>query len=144
MTPAPPRVLIVDDQPSFRRLARELLERRGYSVVGEADSAAAAVDAAERLAPDAVLLDVRLGDGNGFEVSDALTRASPAHAVLLVSNNDYCDCHRVKDSGARGFVLKSRLAATDLAEFWPTPAASCDSPRALPARPNGTNSARAS
>jgi DNA-binding NarL/FixJ family response regulator len=144
VTPAPVRVLIVDDQPSFRRLARELLERRGYSVVGEAGSAAAAVDAAERLAPDAVLLDVRLGDGNGFEVSDALTRASPAPAVLLVSNNDYRDCHSlVKDSGARGFVLKSRLAATDLAEFWPTPAAYSDSPRALPAGPNATNSPRA-
>ena len=144
MTPAPVRVLIVDDQPSFRRLARELLERRGYSVVGEADSASAAVEAAERLAPDAVLLDVRLGDGSGFEVSDALTRASPAPAVLLVSNNDYCDCHSlVKGSGARGFVLKSRLAATDLAEFWRTPAASCDSPRAVPARPNATNSPRA-
>jgi DNA-binding NarL/FixJ family response regulator len=144
MSPAPTCVLIVDDPPSFRRLARELLERRGYSVVGEADSAAAAVDAAERLAPDAVLLDVRLGDSNGFEVSDALTRASPAPAVLLVSNNDYCDCRRVKDSGARGFVLKSRIAATDLAEFWPTPAAWCDSPRAVSGRPDATNSPRAS
>jgi hypothetical protein len=67
-----------------------------------------------------------------------------APELLQVSNNDYCDCHRVKDSGARGFVLKSRLAAIDLAGFWPTPAASCDSPGALPARPNGTNSARAS
>ena len=105
-------------------------------VVGEADSAAAAVDAAERLAPDAVLLDVRLGDGNGFEVSDALTRACPAPAVLLVSNNDYRHCHSlIKDSGARGFVLKSRLAATDLAAFWPTPAARCDSPRSVPGWP---------
>ena len=145
MTPAPMRVLIVDDQPSFRRLARELLERRGYRVVGDADSAAAAVDAAERLAPDAVLLDVRLGDGNGFEVSDALTRASPAPAVLLVSNNDYRHCHSlIKDSGARGFVLKSRLAATDLAAFWPTPAARCDSPRSVPGRPHATTSPRAS
>jgi DNA-binding NarL/FixJ family response regulator len=145
MSPAPTCVLIVDDQPSFRRLARELLERRGYSVVGEADSAAAAVDAAERLAPDAVLLDVRLGDGNGFEVSDALTRASPAPAVLLVSNNDYRHCHSlIKDSGARGFVLKSRLAATDLAQFWPAPAACCDSRRAVPGRSDVTNAPRAS
>jgi CheY-like chemotaxis protein len=145
MMPAAVRVLIVDDQPAFRWLARELLERRGYTVVGEADSAAAAVDAAKRLAPEAVLLDVRLGDGNGFEVSDALTRASPAPAVLLVSNNDYRHCHSlIKDSGARGFVLKSRLAATDLAAFWPTPAACCDSPRALPARPHATTSPRAS
>ena len=143
MMSAPVRVLIVDDQPSFRRLARELLGRRGYRVVGEADSAAAAAAAAERQAPDAVLLDVRLGDGNGFAVCDALTRASPAPAVLLVSNNDHRHCHSlIKDSGARGFVLKSRLAATDLAKFWPTPAG--DSPRAVPVRPDATNPRRAS
>jgi PleD family two-component response regulator len=54
----PARVLIVDDAPVFRQVARELLERRGYTVVGEAGSAASAVDAVEWLAPDAVLLDV--------------------------------------------------------------------------------------
>jgi DNA-binding NarL/FixJ family response regulator len=119
--PLPARVLIVDDAPVFRQVARELLERRGYTVVGEADSAASAMDAAERLAPDAILLDVRLPDADGFELSAALVRASPGLAVLLASaDRAVPNPERVRASGARGFVLKSRLAATDLSECWPS------------------------
>jgi DNA-binding NarL/FixJ family response regulator len=72
-----------------------------------------------RLAPDAVLLDVWLGDGNGFDVACTLTPASPGLAVLLVSAEDYRHCHAlVRDCGARGFVLKSELACADLAEYF--------------------------
>jgi DNA-binding NarL/FixJ family response regulator len=116
----PARVLIVDDAPIFREVARELLVRRGYTVVGEADSAASAMEAAARLAPDAALVDVRLPDGDGFELSAALTRAHPELAVLLASADRVpADPARVRASGARGFVLKSRLAAIDLTQFWP-------------------------
>ena len=120
-TPNPPRVLIVDDQPSFRGMARKVLEWRGYVVAGEADSAASAIAAAERLAPDAVLLDVCLGEDSGFEVACALTQARPELAVLLVSSIDYRQCTPLlRGCGARGFVLKSELARVDLADFWPT------------------------
>ena len=116
------RILIVDDAPSFRRVARELLERRGYMIAGEATCAAAAVDAVERLAPDAILLDVRLPDGDGFEVSARLTRADPPPAVLLVSADDFLSCYaRVEACGARGFVPKSQLATAELVRFWPSP-----------------------
>ena len=121
-TPTPPRVLIVDDHPSFRDMARRVLALRGYLVAGEADSAASAIAAAERLAPDAVLLDVRLGDGSGFDVSCALTQACPGLAVLLVSSVDYRRCAGLlRDCGARGFVLKSALGSADLAAYWPAP-----------------------
>jgi len=114
------RVLIVDDQPVFRQAASALLAARGYCVVGEADCAAGAMRAVERLTPDAVLLDIRLGDDDGCDVARALTRAHPGVAVLLVS----CDDDRLRaapreGTGACGFVPKSRLVATDLAEFWP-------------------------
>jgi DNA-binding NarL/FixJ family response regulator len=119
-TPNPPRVLIVDDQPSFRGMARRVLEWRGYVVAGEADSAASAIAAAERLAPDAVLLDVCLGEASGFDVACTLTQARPGLAVLLVSSIDYRQCETLlRDCGARGFVLKSHLACVDLADFWP-------------------------
>jgi DNA-binding NarL/FixJ family response regulator len=117
----PARVLIVDDAPVFREVARELLERRGYIVVGEADSAATAIDAVAELAPDGVLVDVRLPDGDGFDLSATLTRAHPALAVVLASADRVApDPARVQACGARGFVLKSRLVATDLTQFWPS------------------------
>jgi DNA-binding NarL/FixJ family response regulator len=117
----PARVLIVDDAPVFREVARELLERRGYTVVGEADSAASAIDAVAQLAPDAVLVDIRLPDGDGFELSAALTRTHPELAVLLASADRIPPSPaRVRACGARGFVLKSRLVAADLTQFWPS------------------------
>jgi DNA-binding NarL/FixJ family response regulator len=123
--PLAPRVLIVDDQASFRAAARRLLEMRGYAVAGEADSAAAAVDAAARLKPDAILLDVCLGRTSGFEVASALRRACPEAAVLLVSCEDYRGCTTLlQECGARGFVLKAELVRADLAAYWPAPGAS--------------------
>ena len=122
MPGVPVRVLIVDDHPGFREAARGLLQRRGYAVVGEAGCAASAVDAGLRFAPDAVLLDIRLGDESGFEVARALCRACPRAAVLLVSSQDYGGCReRLRYSGACGFLLKSHLASADLSEYWPAP-----------------------
>ncbi len=118
----PVRVLIVDDQPPFRELAREVLHQRGYTVVGEAGCSATALAAALRLQPDAVLLDMRLGDESGFEVAWTLGRACPYAAILLVSNQDYGHCReRLRFCGARGFVLKSRLASVELGAYWPDP-----------------------
>jgi DNA-binding NarL/FixJ family response regulator len=116
------RVLIVDDSGPFRTAARELLRRRGYLVVGEAGSAAEAIEVAQQLAPDALLLDVHLPDGCGFEVSAVLTGARPELAVLLISADDSPPPdRRVEKCGARGFVPKSCLAATPLERFWRTP-----------------------
>jgi DNA-binding NarL/FixJ family response regulator len=122
MVGLPVRVLIVDDQPEFRELARQVLHSRGYTVVGEAGCSDSAIEAAQRLDPDAVLLDVRLGDDSGFEVAWALGRVCPEAAVLLVSNQDYGHCRdRLRFCGARGFLLKSRLAGVALREYWPDP-----------------------
>ena len=119
---APLRVLIVDDQLVFRRAARRLLGARGYAVVGEADCAAAALEAVEELEPDAILLDVGLGDESGFEVARALTRCDPAVAVLLVSVTDHGDGdEQAQTCGARGFLPKKWLAVTDLGRYWPAP-----------------------
>ena len=113
-------MLIVDDHPSFRTVARELLVARGYAVAGEATCGAEALAAAERLAPDAVLLDVRLGDDSGHDVARALSLLDDAPAVLLVSVLDDVDGdERALACGARGFLLKAGLAMADLGRFWP-------------------------
>src|SRR3954447_14731196 len=83
-----PRVVIVDDQPTFRHAARMLLAARGYDVVGEASCAPSALDAVERHAPAGVLLDVPLGGDDGLAVCGLLRRLRPGLAVLLASVDD--------------------------------------------------------
>ena len=114
------QVVIVDDHATFRGAARMLLEARGYDVVAEAVSAETAVAAVDQHEPAAVLLDVRLGEDDGFALCGTLTRLHPELAVLIASDGDFDHIDdRVAGCGARGFVRKSRLAQVDLKEFWP-------------------------
>src|SRR3954465_4527749 len=96
------RVVVVDDQATFRQAARLLLTARGYQVVAEAACAATALDAVERHAPEGVLLDVRLGGDDGFAVCDLLTRSRPELAVLLVSADEPIDPERIPPRRAAG------------------------------------------
>ena len=116
----PVRVLIVDDHPEFRDLARALLSVKGFEVIGEAGSRAGALEAAERLRPDAVLLDLGLGHDSGLDVARALSRTCPRPAVLLVSNGDFAGGEDVLEiAGVQGFLFKWRLARVDLGTYWP-------------------------
>ncbi len=118
--PGRPSVLIVDDAPSCRRAMRELLERRGYRVAGEAGCKVGALDLVERLEPDAVLLDVHLRDENGFELAALLNFRHPTIAVLLTSVDFGSSFFaRAEASGARGFVPKDQLAEVEFTMFWP-------------------------
>src|SRR5215211_3242599 len=85
----PARVVIVDDHSSFRDAARHCLTARGYDVVAEASCAATAMRALERYYPDVMLLDLHLGDDDGFAVCDAVTRIRPHLAVVLTSAENY-------------------------------------------------------
>ncbi|MGZ4167021.1 MAG: response regulator [Solirubrobacteraceae bacterium] len=119
MPSTPTRVVIVDDAAAFRDAARELLVARGYAIAGEAAGADEAVAVVERTAPDAVLLDVRLGEDDGLALAARLTRARPELAVLLTSATRDDRFHRLAPlHGARGFVAKQELVRADLAAFW--------------------------
>jgi DNA-binding NarL/FixJ family response regulator len=108
-------VLIVDDHPSFRRMARALLESEGFDVVGEAEDGASAIEAANSLRPDVVLLDVHLPDLDGFEVAAALVRNGKTSAVVMTSSHDVHDFGRlVEQSGAQGFIPKAELSGPAL------------------------------
>jgi DNA-binding NarL/FixJ family response regulator len=115
MRAVPKRVLIVDDHQPFRAVARALLEGAGYVVAAEAADAAEALAAVAVSNPDVVLLDVQLPDRDGFAVAEALSSAG-GPAVVLISTRDAEDYgRRVEDSGARGFIAKSKLTAAAFA-----------------------------
>ena len=109
-------LLIVDDHPSFRAMARELLEAEGFEVVGEAEDGASALAAIHELHPDVVLLDVQLPDMNGFEVAAKVTSNGSGAVIVLVSSRDGSDFGPlVHESGARGFIPKGELSGSRLA-----------------------------
>jgi DNA-binding NarL/FixJ family response regulator len=109
-------VLIVDDHPSFRLSARRMLEADGYTVVGEAEDGAAAIEAVRELDPDLVLLDVQLPDLDGFEVAARLRAAGGRSAIVLTSTRESSDFgEEIAASPARGFVTKGELSGEAIA-----------------------------
>jgi len=108
-------VLIVDDHSGFRARARRLLEAAGYDVIGEAADGASGVEAARRLTPDLVLLDLQLPDTTGFAVAAEITGTEPAPAVVIISTRDAADfADLAVRNGARGFVSKAELSGRGL------------------------------
>jgi DNA-binding NarL/FixJ family response regulator len=112
------RVLIVDDDAAFRTMAAALLTARGYRVIGEATGLAGSRAAVARLAPDAILLDVNLPDGDGLDLAAELCAAGEPPRILLTSAAVPGPPPSAVDRcGAAGFVAKTQLATTDLARY---------------------------
>lgn len=110
-----PTVLIVDDHAAFRACARELLAVDGYDVVGEARDGGTALEAVRLLAPEVVLLDVRLPDMDGFELAGRLAAdGCPAAVVVTSSSDDPLYPERALHCGALGFVAKHDLCGAAL------------------------------
>jgi len=95
VTEGPPhavRVLTVDDQELFLRVAEDVIAATaGFESVGEAASGEEALDAVERLAPQLVLLDVRMPGLDGIEVAHRLATAHPETVVVLISIGERAD-----------------------------------------------------
>jgi DNA-binding NarL/FixJ family response regulator len=100
--PEPIRVIIVDDQELFRRGLTMLMDSEpGLDVVGEAGDGATGIELASSVAPDVVLLDVRMPKVSGIEACVAIKEAVPAAKILMLTVSD----EAVK-SGASGYLLK--------------------------------------
>ena len=115
----PIRCLIVDDNPFFLEGASDLLTREGIDVVGVASSGVEAERLVTTLQPDVVLVDVDLGDEDGFELARKLSDASAAHSkVILISAHAEDDLAQlIAASPAVGFVSKTRVSARAIREM---------------------------
>lgn len=106
------RCVIVDDNSLFLEGAVDLLTREGLDVVGVASGSAEAIRLVTELQPDVTLVDVDLGDEDGFELAQRLDAIPGALNVILVSTHAEEDLAQLIDgSPALGFIAKTRLSA---------------------------------
>lgn len=105
-------VLIVDDFEPWRRFLRLTLAlREQLQIVAEASDGPAAVQKAEELQPDLILLDIGLPTLNGIEAARRIQEVSPNSKILFVSEHRSQDIAReALSTGAGGYVVKSNAA----------------------------------
>lgn len=103
------RILIADDHAAVRRGIRSLLQsREGWQVSAEADNGREAVEQADRLRPDVVVLDVSMPGLNGFEAARKIRQSAPGTQVVLLTMHQTDQlAAEARRAGARGVVLKS-------------------------------------
>ena len=113
-------VLICDDQAAFRTAAREVVNAtHGFEVVGEAETGEDSIEAAARLHPDLVLMDVHLPGIDGLEASRLIRAAHPNVAILLLSTYDpEAFVERLSGSGAIAFIPKAAFGSDRLIDVW--------------------------
>jgi DNA-binding NarL/FixJ family response regulator len=112
------RVLVVDDQEPFRRaMARVVEETAGFVVVGSAASGEESLRVAAALKPQLVLMDVNLPGIDGIEASRRLTRGADAPVVLLLSTYDE-DTFDLDGCGSAGYLAKETFGPERLQEAW--------------------------
>jgi DNA-binding NarL/FixJ family response regulator len=109
---APIRVLVVDDYKPWRRFFSATLRKRpDFRVISEASDGLEAVQKAQELQPDIILLDIGLPTVNGIEAARRIREVSPASKILFVSENRSVDIAKeALNTGAGGYVVKSDAA----------------------------------
>jgi len=104
----PVTVLIADDHPMvLQGLRLTLGTLPGIEVIGEATTGQQAVELAESLQPDVLIMDLNMPEGNGIEATRALTKSSPhVNVLILTMFDDDASVFQAMRAGARGYLLK--------------------------------------
>ena len=107
------RVLIVDDHEIFRRGLRALLEPSSeWQVCGEAVDGLNAVEQAQSLKPDIVVLDVSMPRLNGLEAARIIRKEQPAPQIVIITQHDSPQIRSAAlEAGAQAFVTKSAVGS---------------------------------
>lgn len=102
------RVLIVDDHPLTREALAALLGQHDFDVVGQVGDGAEAIDLADALRPDLVLLDLTMPDMDGLTALPQIRSAAPeAEVVILTASGTEENLLAAIRAGAAGYLLKS-------------------------------------
>ncbi|HET7736196.1 MAG TPA: response regulator [Nocardioidaceae bacterium] len=112
------RILVVDDNVDVRRLLAAQLERDGYTVVGEASDGLEAVDRAQELNPDVVVMDLAMPRMDGLQALPLILAKVPSAKVVIVSGFDQGTMReKVMAAGATRYVEKGiRMNLTDIVQ----------------------------
>lgn len=106
-TASPPRrVLIAEDEALIRLDLAEMLREEGYDVVGEAGDGQEAVDLAERLRPDLVIMDVKMPRRDGIDAAAEIAAKRIAPIVVLTAFSQRDLVERARDAGAMAYLVK--------------------------------------
>lgn len=112
------RVVVVDDQESYRRAMQAVVDATdGFTVVGTAASGEDSVDAARDLRPQLVLMDVNLPGIDGVEATRRILADGDGPVVVLLSTYDRDEID-LDGSGAAEYVPKGAFSPERLAEVW--------------------------
>ena len=102
------RIILVDDHTLFRDGLAALLLAWGHEVVGQAGDGAAAPELVRQLAPDLVLMDVRMPGMSGLEATRRIVARDPSVAIVMLTvSEDEDDLFAAIKAGARGYLLKN-------------------------------------
>src|SRR5215212_4619574 len=107
------RVVVAEDEVLIRMDLAEMLSEEGYDVVGQAGDGASAVDLAEQLRPDLVILDVKMPVLDGIAAAERIASQRIAPVVILTAFSQRELVERARDAGAMAYLVKP-FSASDL------------------------------
>ncbi|NYJ07812.1 ANTAR domain-containing response regulator [Petropleomorpha daqingensis] len=100
------RVLIAEDEALIRLDLKEMLEEEGYTVVAEVGDGQQAVDQAEELRPDLVILDIQMPVLDGLAAAEQIAKARTAPVIVLTAFSQRELVERARDAGAMAYLVK--------------------------------------
>jgi len=101
------KVLIVDDAAFMRMMIKDILEKNGYEVVGEAQNGVEAVEKYEELSPDLVTMDITMPEMDGIEALKKIQEINPEATVIMCSAmGQQAMVIDAIQAGAKDFIVK--------------------------------------
>ena len=106
------RILLVDDHTLVRQGLRSLLEREGFTIVGEASDGLEAVERTRALSPDIVVMDISMPSENGLNSAREIHKYFPdTKVILLTQHSEDMYIADALEAGVAGYVLKSQVSS---------------------------------